>query len=33
MNRLLGATVMTLMLSQCAPECAPEPASSETRAR
>ena len=29
MNRLLGATAMALMLSQCAPECAPEPASSD----
>jgi len=26
MNRLLGATAMALLLSQCAPECAPEPA-------
>lgn len=29
MNRLLGAAAMTLVLSQCAPECAPDPAGSD----
>lgn len=29
MNRLLGAAALTLVLSQCAPECAPEPSESD----